>query len=360
MPRKKKCALPSGKVRVQRKYKGPDGKYHTKSFTASTAVEANALADEWSNHRREIDGKMTVRMAVQMYIDSKENVLSPSTIRPYRAMLRNHFDPPFGDILLVKITNHDIQLWVSDLSSRLKPKTVRNNALLFISALKMFAPKFDLMVTLPSKQRQEYYCPSDADIRTLLSVVTNDQLKAAIYLAAVGTLRRGEICGLMRSDIDGNVIHVHNCMVLNDDKEYVMKPYPKTYESYRYVPMPGNIIEFLLSLPENEDGRLLSVIPSYISDAFAWAVKKSGLPHFRFHDLRHFSASYLHAHGVPDLYIEKRGGWAEGSYVMKRIYQNVIDLEKVKQDKKILDAFGTISGTLDAQIDARTTKTPAV
>lgn len=346
MPRKKKCVLPSGNVRVQRKYKGSDGKYHTKSFTASTALEANMLADEWMNHRRDIDGRMTVHDAVKMYIDSKEHVLSPSTVRPYRAMLRNNFGPPFGDILLVKVTNHDIQVWISGLSSRLKPKTVRNNALLFISALKMFAPNFDLMVTLPSKLKQDYYCPSDADIRTLLNTVTNDQLKAAIYLASVGTLRRGEVCGLMRSDIEGNVIHVHNSMILNDDKEYVLKPFPKTYDSYRSVPMPANIIEFLLSLPENEDGRLLSVNPSYISDAFAWAIKKANLPHFRFHDLRHFSASYLHAHGVPDLFIEKRGGWAEGSYVMKRIYMNVIDLEKVKQDRKILEAFSTISATV--------------
>jgi len=43
--------------------------------------------------------------------------------------------------------------------------------------------------------------------------------------------------------------------------------------------------------------------------------------------------------GIPDKYIEARGGWKPGSNVMKRTYQTVINLEQKKQDKKILEAF---------------------
>ena len=46
----------------------------------------------------------------------------------------------------------------------------------------------------------------------------------------------------------------------------------------------------------------------------------------------------MHAIGVPDQYILQRGGWATDN-VMKTVYRNVIDLEAVKQNKKINKHF---------------------
>ena len=39
------------------------------------------------------------------------------------------------------------------------------------------------------------------------------------------------------------------------------------------------------------DGRLIH--PGYVSKRFTQLLKKNGLPHMRFHDLRHSSAEYL-------------------------------------------------------------------
>ena len=39
------------------------------------------------------------------------------------------------------------------------------------------------------------------------------------------------------------------------------------------------------------DGSLIK--PSYVSKHFALILRKNGMPHIRFHDLRHSSASYL-------------------------------------------------------------------
>lgn len=45
---------------------------------------------------------------------------------------------------------------------------------------------------------------------------------------------------------------------------------------------------------------------------------------FRFHDLRHYSASIMHAIGVPDVYIMERGGWSS-DHTLKRIYCGAMD-----------------------------------
>lgn len=63
---------------------------------------------------------------------------------------------------------------------------------------------------------------------------------------------------------------------------------------------------------------------------FERALRDSGLPPFRFHDLRHHAASQMHALGIPDRYIEAIGGWKPGSTVLKRVYENVIDEERTK------------------------------
>lgn len=338
MKKKKKC-LRCGQYRVQRRYTGEDGKSHLKSFTARTLTEANALADEWMNHREESFGRLTVRDAVEKYINSREAVLSPATVRGYRSLLKNHISGPIGYRQVADVTSLDLQIWVSDLSVKMKPKSVRNTFILLESSLKFFVPKLDTDVRLPARRKPDLYCPSDEDIRILLENVHSEQLRAAVLLASIGTLRRSEACGLMRSDIHGDSIHVHRAMVLDSNGQWVIKEIPKTYESNRTIPMPSHVMKELRTLPKTEDDRLLSITPSQVTDGFVLANKRSGLPHFRFHDLRHFSVSYLHAKGIPDKYLQARGGWSDGSSVMKRIYQNVIDLEKVKQDRSIIKAF---------------------
>lgn len=64
--------------------------------------------------------------------------------------------------------------------------------------------------------------------------------------------------------------------------------------------------------------------PNKITARFNHILIHAGVPHFRFHDLRHYAASILHALNIPDAYIMQRGGW-ENDAVLKGIYRHNLD-----------------------------------
>lgn len=339
MAKKRKNQLPSGNIRIQvYDYTDLDGKKHYKSFTAPTKKQAQLLAAEWqANKDRAQPENLTVYEAVSKYVNSKQSVLSPSTLRGYETIQKNYFRGEFGRQKLENLTNKVVQLWVSDLAARVSPKTVRNAYGLLVPALEMFHPDFTLRVTLPAKKRPELYCPSDDDIAKLLDHIKGTELEIAVLLAAFGPLRRGEICALTDQDIHGNIVEVNKSMVQGPDKLWYVKQ-PKTYGSYRQIEMP----DFVIKKMNGIQGRIIKATPAQITNRFMRAINTTKLPHFRFHDLRHYSASIMHAIGVPDQYILQRGGWASDN-VMKAVYRNVIDIESMKQNKKIMQHFEKVS-----------------
>lgn len=330
--------LPSGSWRIQVfDHKDVDGKKHYKSFTAPTKREAQFMAAEWTAGKAaQAPENLTLYSAITRYINAKRGVLSPSTIAGYEKMQRNYFKE-IGKTKIIDLNNTALQVWISDLSKDLSPKTVRNIHGLLASSIQIFAPDFRLKTTLPAKKKPELYCPSDKDVKKLLESIAGTELEIAVLLAAFGPLRRGEICALTAQDVHGNIIEVNKSMVMGPDRLWYTKQ-PKTYSSYRSIEFPDFVIEKLSGI----EGRIIKSTPDQISNKFKKALLRTGLPHFRFHDLRHYSASIMHAIGVPDQYILQRGGWASDN-VMKTVYRNVIDIETAKQNKKILKHFKKVS-----------------
>lgn len=65
------------------------------------------------------------------------------------------------------------------------------------------------------------------------------------------------------------------------------------------------------------------------------------MQHFRFHDLRHYSASIMHTIGIPDVYIMERGGWSSDS-TLKQIYHGSMDDYQKKFTYKTINHFDKI------------------
>lgn len=112
--------------------KGEDGIYHYKSFTgygdtpAKARKEAERLAREWQVlHQDEQGSGMTLRQAYAAYISSKENALSPFTVRGYIQMEKTSFQG-LMELPIDKLDDVRVQQAVNDAAKTHSPKTVRN------------------------------------------------------------------------------------------------------------------------------------------------------------------------------------------------------------------------------------------
>ena len=141
--------LPSGKWRIQiYDYTDEQGKQHKKSFTHSDKKELLRIVAEYQIKKEHIrDNNFTWKEASDAYIESKSAVLSPSSIRGYRA-IQKRID--WDNRVITSITNDFLQDYINELSAKYSPKTVRN-AYGFINAVLNKYEIYPKNITLPKK-----------------------------------------------------------------------------------------------------------------------------------------------------------------------------------------------------------------
>lgn len=327
--------LPSGNWRCLVR-KTIDGKQISKSFTAPTKKEAEFLAAEWVANETDKLDNLTLKTACERYIEAKESVLSPATVREYK----NCVNRSMSIIMNVKIdalTREQVQKAINIEAASHSPKTVRNIHGFLSAVLKMFRPGFVLNTQLPQKLKTKMHIPTDADVKTVLDAAKGTYVEIAILLAAFGPMRRGEICALTDKDISGNMVTVNKAFVLSDKREWVLKT-PKTYSSNRTIIYP----EFVIEKIKDIKGNLIPCTPDSLSRAFTRVLKSTNLEYFRFHDLRHYCVSICKAMNIPDEYIMARGGWAT-NYTMNNVYAHTLPDVQDAITNRILDHFSSVN-----------------
>ena len=337
--------LPSGSWRC-RIFVGyetqPDGtkKKIYKSFTSQDPTrkgktEAEAAAIEYKMTRKQAVHDLTFADAADQYIDSVEPVISVRTVKSYRDIKRLYLSTLFN-INVADITQDDIQSVINKYSVTLSPKTVRNIHGFISAVLRKYRPDFALRTVLPKKVRPELYVPSDDDIKRLMAFCEGSEMELPILLAAFGPMRRGEICALDSKRISGNVVHVCQSMVKDSDGQWILKA-PKSYAGDRFIEYPDFVAEKWKGLT----GRIVTLNPDTITHRFWHILNNAGLPHFRFHDLRHYSASIQHALGIPDSYIMQRGGWST-DVTLKNVYRHAMEDKEQQMNDLANQHFSTL------------------
>ena len=331
--------LPSGNWRVRVfSHKDRDGKAHYESFTAATRAEAEMQAAEFAaTRKRKKRNDLTVSEAIDGYIKAKTWFLSPSTINGYMKLQTTRYKR-IEHLKLTELDNETMQTYISKLSSKVSPKTVRNAYALLSSSIGMYEPDLTFKVSFPAKKKTKPVSPSDDDVRKLYADA-GPRMKIYMGFAMIG-LRRGEICALEYSDIVDGVAHVHRDMVEDPEGGWIIKEIPKTSESDRYVRLPGE----LLGRIGTGNGRIVTCAPNAITEGFVRLRKKHNLS-IRFHDLRHYFASIAAVLGVPDIYAADLGGWSRNADVMKSVYQNNIESMSDYYGRQMAEHMDKIMGS---------------
>lgn len=322
---------------------GKDGNIKKKriyeSFTCDDPSPAGkrrceALAAEYADQKGQHNlssYKLTFKEALDDYISERSQVLSPASIRKYRSMQKEF---AILDNYKVKDINQKIvQEYINSISGTLSPKTVRDRHGLITAVLKRHNPHLVLNTTLPKRVRTDRTIPSEGDIKALVESAKGTDMEVPIYLGAFGMMRRGEISALKKSDFENNIIHVSKTMVLSSENKWIIKA-PKSYAGDRYVPVPQFVVDAFMALT----GDGVNMTPNIITSRFEHVLNKSGIEHFRFHDLRHYSASIQHALGIPDAYIMQAGGWGNDR-VLKEVYRHTLEETRKKMSNIAIDYF---------------------
>lgn len=310
-------------------YKDADGKIRRPRFTANRKKDAERMAEACSLEHKD-DYKLarrglfplSFRMAAVKYIESREPVLSPATVKAYCSMLQNGYDL-VNDKNIYEITAQDAQTLVSSWAQNKSPKTVRNLYGLFSAIIKSHRPDFSVRIDFPRSIKPILRTPTDQDIYKLYAAVKGTRMELPIIIAATGGLRRSEICALTINDIGNGSITICKSVVMNRYKKWVTKSSTKTDAGIRTAYVPKEVTDRIREVAPSE-GPIVSMNPTMISEAFPRLLKKLGIPKFRFHDLRSYYASVMHLLGVPDVYIMQYGGWHDRQTLQKH-YQRTQD-----------------------------------
>lgn len=333
LTRPRPVELPSGSWRCQLMVKGQRIDVVDDD---PTVAHAKALAIKTGILEKDVPvASMTVGQAIDRYIESKDAVLSPSTIRGYIQLRKN----TFGDIMGVRLsdlTQEQIQRSVNKMARSISPKSIRNAHGLLSAALSVHRPNFTLHTTLPQKQKIEIVIPTNEEIAKLAEAAKGSEFELPFLLAAWMGLRTSEIRGLTWDCVDGDILHIKQALVNGTDGPVLKST--KSYSGTRAIRMPPYIRNLIASQERSGD----YIIGAYRNEFYKKLdalCQKCGIRHYRFHDLRHYHASVMLSLGIPDKYAMARMGHASAN-MLKTVYQHTMsEKEKIFSDE--VDQFFT-------------------
>lgn len=258
------------------------------------------------------------------YLEMSKNTLAPTTLHLYEYLVREVIKPTLGHMRLADIKPVHVQRFINTLSdSKLSPSTVRRYFTAF-KAIMAKAYKLELIDRNPSETARLDLPPTNTpeieiftreEAAHMLSCLESEPLKfkVLVHLALVTGARRGELVALKWDCVDlkrGTV-----CIRQSNYKlkgEAIKSKQPKTRSSVRDVAIPAYLVELLrdfraeqiseqLRLGDawHEHGYLFCqwngepMNPNTPTDYFADFLKRNGMPHRKFHALRHTSATLL-------------------------------------------------------------------
>lgn len=277
--------------------------------------------------------KITLEKACRQYISERENILSPSTVRGYNAILATRFTKWLSKDIY---SEPNWQSMINEEARRCSPKTLKN-AWGFIAAVLRDNDIDTGNVVLPQVIKKELPWLDYQQIKTFTDAIYGKPPELAALLALHG-LRSSEIFGLDASKINilGKTITVQGSVVRGNDNAMVYKETNKNTSSQRIVPILSDRLLDLLrtAVVEHPSGPLIQRSPNTVHSQIDSICESVGLPCTGFHGLRRSFASLAYHLGWSELETMRIGGWSDYR-TMKDIYTKLASQDLSKSVKKM-------------------------
>jgi len=312
-------------------YNADTGKRIIRNVLGKTQTEVKEKLKKAIEETAGLDMSRTDDYTVAAWLNTWYQLYAKPNIRlatqnRYELMMNIYAIPRIGNIKLSKLTSRDLQKLYRYLQENgrvhttarsgngLSSTTVRSLHLMLHCAFERAVkerliqrnPTDDCIA--PKVRKVEMNVLSLESIKVYLGAAAQRDALPMFYLELVSGLRKGELVALLWSDVDTthNTISVSKQYVRNPNGECVLSQ-PKTENSIRLVSVPQESIDLLITehnkhsdnpylFPSPVTGEMYH--PDSVVNIHKKILKDAGLPHLKFHELRHTFATTALQDGV--------------------------------------------------------------
>ena len=249
--------------------------------------------------------KMTFAELSRAYLDYSKRKVKASTLSAYENLL---IASPFAKSLasrdVSELTRSTVQLWIDSFDQH---TSYIHNFIIVMRSMISWARDRELC-DLPDEYSKPFKFKrivrkgggteiDDSDYERIAQYTTDnlskDRKYVAVFVALNTGMRIGELCGLMKDDIDAekNIIHIRHTLRRNyspvTKKTEVIIGTPKSKTSMRDIPVANRVIDACL-LHDVKGETLFDVEPRELLEFFTRMQKRAKCEKkYTFHSLRH-------------------------------------------------------------------------
>ncbi|WP_276969487.1 tyrosine-type recombinase/integrase [Ferrimicrobium acidiphilum] len=344
---------PSGQWEAR--YRDPNGRQRGRSF--STKVEARRFLERvgadiqrgaWMDPQQ---GRISLDVYADFWISQRSD-LSPRTLELYRDLLDRYIVPAFRGTELTRITPAAVRVWYNELAG--KRKSTSAKAYRLLRAILNTAVTDERITRNPCRvegagveRAAERPTATIAEVDALTQAMP-ERLMALVLLAAWCGLRRGELLGLRRKDVDlkHGTVRVETTRQQLRDGTVVVGP-PKSQAGLRTVAVPPHITLALVKhldcyVSPEPDALLFTGIKGgplrvhVLQKSWDQARRSIGRSDLHLHDLRHSGNTWAAATGASTRELMARMGHASPRAAL--IYQHATE----DRDRAIAAALSSL------------------
>jgi integrase len=327
-----------------------NGRQVSKSFDRKIDAENYAASQRISQAQGTVIDPREARVTIEDYGQrwlARRRDLSENTRELYGHLFKKHIIPQLGSTTVGTLTVSAVGAWHSEIAQ--EHAVTASKAYRLLRAIMNAARDDRLVADNPcrvkgagSEPESERPTASQAEVVALANAMP-ENLRLMVSLATWTQLRRAEILGLRRRDVDllQNELKIRETEVITLSRQRIRKG-PKSKAGKRDLSIPANVAEELEShldrfVDSDPDAALFTCTVYELRGAWERARRSIGRPDLHLHDLRGTGLTFAAIAGATTAELMFRAGHSTPAMAIR--YQKATK----NRDRMLADALAVLA-----------------